>query len=245
MINLTNMWRACGGEARNKPYQWLRNADTQRLIETLEEKTGVANSRLTKVYRGGAKGTYAHGDLGIAYAQYLSPKFHLWCIEKIRETGLVEVSDGELLVRLGEDGLPVEQTNLPAEAQAQIDVLTKQVAVTADGGEYFSPRYVCEAIGVSWQGQYAKVKKHILLSKGVNIMLIPSVGGNQKTHMLPVEMLPGWLLSINPNRCKPEVRPALSKYHEEAFAVLDAWFRKGGRDEDSEMREDREEKAVS
>ena len=63
---------------------------------------------------------------------YLSPDFHLWCIRKIRETGLVQISDSELLVKLGDDGLPVEQTNFPAEAQAQIDALTKQVAVLTD-----------------------------------------------------------------------------------------------------------------
>ncbi len=55
--------------------------------------------------------------------------------------------------------------------------------------------------------------------------------------MLPIEKLSGWLFMITPNKCKPAVRPALSKYHEEAFAVLDAWFRKGYRNVDSLMRD--------
>jgi len=107
MVNPTNMWRACGGESRNKPAFWLKNVDTQRLIETLGEKLRVENSQLgnsalVKIYRGGNQRgcTYAHGDLGMAYTEHLSPEFHLWCIRKVRETGLPEVSGCEYLVKL-------------------------------------------------------------------------------------------------------------------------------------------------
>lgn len=156
MINLTSMWKACGAEPRNKPVHWLKNADTRRLIETIEEKSRGKNSYLgdssfVKIYRGGNQrgGTYAHGDLGIAYAMYLSPDFHLWCIRKIRETGLVEVSNGDLLVKLGEDGMAAESLGFSKEAQEVINQLAKDNKVMMEAFEALSLRTTEQIDGLS------------------------------------------------------------------------------------------------
>ncbi|MEZ7195573.1 KilA-N domain-containing protein [Pseudodesulfovibrio karagichevae] len=197
MVNMTNMWRACGGESRNRPKNWLANADTKRLVDTLGEKLrgqnpAFGNSALVKIYRGGNQrgGTYAHGDLGIAYAMYLSPDFHLWCIQKIRETGLVQISDSKLLVKLGEDGLPVEQTNFPAAIRhEEVMVFGPPILVAVLEGEekYVSIRHICEAIGINTQMQQKRLKKDESFSHLLIDINVQHTSGAKATIMLPLD----------------------------------------------------------
>jgi prophage antirepressor-like protein len=67
--------------------------------------------------------------------------------------------------------------------------------VTADNKCYFSPRHVCDALGITWQGQHVKIMADQVLSAAVTIIVTPSTGGNQKTLMLPIEFLSGWLFT--------------------------------------------------
>ena len=45
----------------------------------------VQESDLLKIKRGRGGGTWAHWQLGLAYTKYLSPEFHIWCNEAIKE----------------------------------------------------------------------------------------------------------------------------------------------------------------
>jgi len=131
MLNLTNMWRSCGGDDNRKPQKWMRQLDAQKLVIALLERDiskGDSKSTLTRIEKGRFGGTFAHPVIGLAYAKYLSPEFHIWCNEKLLESGLMEVSEGELLVKLGQDGLPVEQSGLPADVQAYIANLETTLA---------------------------------------------------------------------------------------------------------------------
>ena len=113
MINLTNMWKACGGDETQRPSAWMRSIDARKIMVALEEKMEskcVKFTHLTEVKMGRHGGTFAHPVIGLAYAKYLSPEFHIWCNEKLLESGLIEVGGGEFLVKLGGDGLPVEQS---------------------------------------------------------------------------------------------------------------------------------------
>lgn len=97
---------------------------------------------------------------------------------------------------------------------------------------------MCEAIGLGYRNQRRKIKTNDSLAKGAGLITLPTAGGKQEHLMLPIELLSGWLATVNPNACKPETRLAIVKYQTEAFAVLDAWFRKGHRNVDSAMRDD-------
>lgn len=111
MINLTNMWKACGGREEQRPSDWFTTVDARKLLLAMEENPKYREIRhLTGVKMGRYGGTFAHPVIGLAYAKYLSPEFHIWCNEKLLESGLIEVGGGELLVKLGGDGLPVEQS---------------------------------------------------------------------------------------------------------------------------------------
>jgi len=98
-------------------------------------------------------------------------------------------------------------------------------AVTKDDRCYFSPRHVCEALGITWPRQFTKIKEDAVLAEGVTEMATPSAGGTQRTIMLPIEFLSGWLFTIK--KVRPEVQDKLNVFRAEGFVALDAWFRKG------------------
>jgi len=50
-------------------------------------------------------------------------------------------------------------------------------------------------LGIEWPCQFTKTKEDAVLSQGVTEMVTPSAGGNQKTTMLPIEFLSGWLFT--------------------------------------------------
>lgn len=97
MLSLTDMWRAEGGDPARKPVEWLNSVDGRRFCETLAEihnplKTiKVVNSHFEEkqwvtTKRGGSNaGTWAHWQIAMAYAKYLSPEFHVWCNQVVRE----------------------------------------------------------------------------------------------------------------------------------------------------------------
>lgn len=90
-MSLTDMWRAAGGDMSKRPVEWLRSEHAQRLIAFMAEDLGMgevgkSHFGLVTMKRGGADGgsTFAHWHVGLAYAKYLSPAFHVWCNEVVR-----------------------------------------------------------------------------------------------------------------------------------------------------------------
>lgn len=95
MLSLTDMWTAAhrkhvedGGDAaefeNRKPYEWLRSAEAKRFIAALAKTLNTGISRITETARGAGGGTFAHWQVGLAYAQYLSPEFHMWTNTVVR-----------------------------------------------------------------------------------------------------------------------------------------------------------------
>ncbi len=93
-VNLTDMWRAAGSDPAKRPHEWLNLPGTAQFLEYLgenlkAEKSGfekpAENGGLFWTERGGRDpGTWAHWQVGMAYAKYLSPEFHAWCNEVVR-----------------------------------------------------------------------------------------------------------------------------------------------------------------
>lgn len=79
---LTDMWRAAGDESRKRPSDWLALESTQQFREYLE--TTLPEGSLTRATEGRSGATWAHWQLAMAYAKYLSPEFHAWCNEVVR-----------------------------------------------------------------------------------------------------------------------------------------------------------------
>ena len=82
LYSLTDLHKASGGEQKHKPVLFLSNQQTKELISEIEieGEVGIPTSAV-KTVRGGSdiskQGTYACEELMLAYAMWISPKFHL------------------------------------------------------------------------------------------------------------------------------------------------------------------------
>lgn len=80
-----------------------------------------------------------------------------------------------------------------------------------DGKTYFSPRHICEGLGITWQGQHVKIMADPVLSSCVTEIVMQVGGQGRSVLMLPKEMAPGWLFTIK--KVAPEVQasPAMRR----------------------------------
>jgi|GEM_PF-2932473 len=85
MLCLTDMWRAEGKPSRKDPAQWRRLPGSGGFIRHIGSIMGLSHDDLFEVVRGGsAPETWAHWQIAMAYAQYLSDAFHVWCNQVVR-----------------------------------------------------------------------------------------------------------------------------------------------------------------
>ena len=88
MLCLTDMWRACGADPSKRPAKWREHDSTREFVAYVASSVIlIENNECFQTLRGGGgeQGTYAHWQIGLAYAKYLSPSFHAWCNLVVRE----------------------------------------------------------------------------------------------------------------------------------------------------------------
>lgn len=83
MLCLTDMWKAQGSDPAQQPANWLVSAEAKNFISALNDLNPGNSGVMAKKGKNG--GTYAHWQIGLAYAKYLSPEFHMWCNTVVRE----------------------------------------------------------------------------------------------------------------------------------------------------------------
>jgi len=89
-------------------------------------------------------------------------------------------------------------------------------------------RPICDAIGLQWESQYNRIKRHPVLASTISMMnMVAADGKRRKLLTLPLNKLNGWLFGIDTNRVKPEVRERLVEYQSECFDVLADYWQKG------------------
>ena len=88
---------------------------------------------------------------------------------------------------------------------------------------------IAEAIGLQWEAQYKRIKRHPVMTTCMSVMDIQMPGDDQRREVatLPLKMLNGWLFGIDANRVKPESRAKLIEYQRECFDVLWQYFSEG------------------
>ncbi|MEO1102354.1 MAG: phage antirepressor N-terminal domain-containing protein [Pseudomonadota bacterium] len=104
-------------------------------------------------------------------------------------------------------------------------------AFERDDGVFVALRPIVEAMGLNWSGQLQRLRRDTILSEGVCIMHTPLVlGGDQEAVCLKLELVNGWLLTIDDSRIKDdEIRERVLTYKRECYKVLFDHFYKGAR----------------
>jgi KilA-N domain len=80
LYSLNDLHKASGGDAKDKPSEWLRNQKTQDLLDIISIAGNPAIETKQKI------GTFANREIVIAYASWLSPDFYLHVISTYLST---------------------------------------------------------------------------------------------------------------------------------------------------------------
>ena len=78
---------------------------------------------------------------------------------------------------------------------------------------------ICEAIGISWQGQHEKIKGDPKFSCQ-DILMTGTDGKQYQMVTLPVAEVQGWLFSINSRKVSAEAAPLLLEFQKGLFDVI-------------------------
>lgn len=95
-------------------------------------------------------------------------------------------------------------------------------AVKNESGEIYVPvKPICEAIGVSVQGQHLKLKEDPILASTINLRLMEGdTGKNREMVCLPLEYVYGWIFRIDSRNVKPEASDSVLRYQKECYNAL-------------------------
>ncbi len=141
MLNLTDMWQAAGRPEHRRPSDWLILEQTQRFrayagthwtevddpVAANAGPTGIWNidtDGFVATVRGHQGGTWAHWQLALSYARYLSPRFHLWCNTVVRAA--MERPGGP--PAMGQDPLLGQLAELFQQLHRRLDILDRHAA---------------------------------------------------------------------------------------------------------------------
>ena len=98
--------------------------------------------------------------------------------------------------------------------------------VEHEGQPYTPMKPIVDGIGLDWKSQFVKLKQRFA-STVVEITIVANDGKERLMTCLPVKKLFGWLMTISPNKVKPELRDTVIMYQEECDDVLWDYWTKG------------------
>ncbi|MFW6480917.1 phage antirepressor N-terminal domain-containing protein, partial [Acinetobacter baumannii] len=110
--------------------------------------------------------------------------------------------------------------------QIKVPFHSAELYLVEHGGQPYTPmKPIVEGMGLAWQAQLAKLNANPK-RWGITKIVIPTLGDLQEMVCLPLRKLFGWLMTISPNKVKPELRDTVIKYQEECDDVLwDYWIK--------------------
>jgi hypothetical protein len=83
-LNLTDMFHASGSPVGKDPAQWLKLRVTREFVDHICSLHNTTIHHIIRAVRGKGGCTWAHWQIGLAYAKHLSPAFHQWCNKVVR-----------------------------------------------------------------------------------------------------------------------------------------------------------------
>jgi hypothetical protein len=94
-------------------------------------------------------------------------------------------------------------------------------AVERDDGVFVAVKPICETLGIAWNKQLERLKRDPILAEGMTMTVIPSPSGPQETTCLKLDLVNGWLFTIDESRVKDEeTRQRVLTYKRECYRVL-------------------------
>jgi hypothetical protein len=87
LVSLTDLYKAAGSPKSKQPAQWLRLPGTKQIIDFARRtlKVGKSHNDILRSERGGrTPGAWAHWQIALTYAEYLSPAFQFEVNEAYR-----------------------------------------------------------------------------------------------------------------------------------------------------------------
>lgn len=95
-----------------------------------------------------------------------------------------------------------------------------------DGKPFVAMRPIVANMGLDWKSQHRKLISRFQ-SVVVNMTTTGLDGKQYKMLCLPLEQLPAWLITISPNKVKPEIKTTIERYQAESSKVLWHYWTKG------------------
>ena len=100
------------------------------------------------------------------------------------------------------------------------------ILVDVEGEPYTPMKPIVEGMGLSWTGQNDRLNRD-RERWGIRVIRIPSERGDQDTLCMPLRKLPGWLMTVQVSRLKPEIREKALAFQNECDDVLWNYWSKG------------------
>jgi len=76
-INLTHLWKSTGSKHSQRVQKWLLQDESQKFVGAVAEDLKALPEGVLRAKPGRNGGTWAHWQIALAYAKYLSPKLHM------------------------------------------------------------------------------------------------------------------------------------------------------------------------
>ncbi|UEG09402.1 phage antirepressor N-terminal domain-containing protein (plasmid) [Pseudomonas aeruginosa] len=103
----------------------------------------------------------------------------------------------------------------------------KLLLVERDGQPFVPMKPVVEGMGLAWQSQHRKLMAGRFASTITEMVIVAQDGKQREMTCLPLRKLTGWLMSIHPNKVRPELREGIIAYQNECDDVLWAYWNEG------------------
>ncbi|WP_216353106.1 phage antirepressor N-terminal domain-containing protein [Snodgrassella alvi] len=100
------------------------------------------------------------------------------------------------------------------------------MVINHDGEPYVAMRTVVDGMGLSWNGQFVKIKQRFK-SVVMEIITTGKDGKNYKMLCLPLRKLFGWLMTISPDKVASHKRQTIIRYQNECDDALWQYWTNG------------------
>lgn len=140
LVSLTDLFKAAQAagwaDGKQSPYEWSRR-DGEHFIAFVAENLNTAQCRIYKATKGKGGGTFAHWQIALAYAKYLSPELHMQVNEVYAR---FKTGDVTLAAEIADKAKPADAAWLARRVQSTVarNQLTSTLAAHGVAGKGFA-----------------------------------------------------------------------------------------------------------